>query len=641
VAEFTKQVRDRALVLAGGCVDLGAADLPYAPFTAALRDLVRQRGPAEVAGLLPGNGPRELARLLPELGSPATDSDPEMTRGRLFGALLTLLDRLAGQRPLVLVIEDLHWTDRSTGDLLAFLVRNLPDDPVLLVVTFRSDEVDDAPGLARLLAELGRMDGASRLELTRLSRGQVAAQLEGILGRPADPALAGAVYQRGGGNPLFTEALLGSDGVLSPGLPWSLRELLLSRIKELPAQTQQVLRTAAVGDGTTGHALLAAVTGLGDAALDDALRHSVSAGVLVTDGDGYAFRHELFREALREDLLPGERTRAHRAFASALAASPSLSPGHLPSARLAVHWHGAGEHEQALRAASAAAADAAAASAYAEHLQMLELVLELWERAPDAAGQAGTDRAGVMEAAAEAAWLAGEPERGLPLVEAALDGLDETRDAQRAASLLRLRAALRQQLLLPGQADDLRAALRLAADPSPVRAHALGQLIRALRLRNLDEEARPLVTQLRSLAERLPDDEDRVEAQIRLVHYRDGVADLRERAETARRIGSASQEIHARLGITHLLETQGEHEAAIRAGQQDLARARQLGLARYATAPAAGNLADSLVSAGRWDEATEIIADGLGLNLAPFGRAPAPAAVRRADRGRPRRPGNR
>ena len=216
VAEFTSRVGDRALVLAGGCVDLGGSGLPYAPFTAALRELVRQRGAGAVAGLLPGGAAGELASLLPELGSPPAEGDPEMSRGRLFGRVLTLLERLACERPLVLVIEDVHWADRSSGDLLAFLVRNLRHGPVLLIVTFRSDELDGAPGLGRLVAELGRMDEVMRLQLARLSRGQVAAQLEGILGRAVAPVIADAVYQRCGGNPLFTEALVDADGTVSP-----------------------------------------------------------------------------------------------------------------------------------------------------------------------------------------------------------------------------------------------------------------------------------------------------------------------------------------------------------------------------------------------------------------------------------------
>jgi predicted ATPase len=147
VAEFAERVRDQALVLAGGCVDLGGTGLPYAPFTAALRELIRQRGAEEVAGLLPGGDAAELARLLPELGRPPADDDREMARVRLFGLVLTLLERLAGERPLVLVIEDVQWADRSTGDLLAFLVRNVRHGPVLLIVTFRSDELDGARGL--------------------------------------------------------------------------------------------------------------------------------------------------------------------------------------------------------------------------------------------------------------------------------------------------------------------------------------------------------------------------------------------------------------------------------------------------------------------------------------------------------------
>ena len=281
VAEFTAQVRGRALVLAGGCIDLGRTGLPYAPFMAALLELVRQRGAGEVAALLPGNGQAELARLLPQLGSPAARGDPETARGRLFGSLLLLLEQLAGERPLVLIIEDVHWADRSTADLLAFLVRALQHGPVLLVVTFRSEELSGIPALRRLIGELGRMDGVMRLELPRLSREEVAAQLEGILGRPPEPAVADTVYQRGGGNPLFTEALLGPEGTVSPGLPWSLRELLFSMVRELPEQAQQMLRAAAVGGTRARHGVLAAMTGQGDAALDAALRPAVAAGVLV------------------------------------------------------------------------------------------------------------------------------------------------------------------------------------------------------------------------------------------------------------------------------------------------------------------------------------------------------------------------
>ncbi len=482
VSEFAARVRDRALVLAGECVVLGAAGLPYAPFTAALRELVRQGGADKVRALLPGGDAAELAALVPELGSPPSGGDPQMARGRLFGLLLVLLEQLAAKQPVVLVIEDLHWADRSTGELLAFLVRSLRRSAVLLVATFRSDELGHAGPVRRLVAELGRLEAVTRLELERLSRSQVAAQLAAILGRPADPAVVTAAYERGGGNPLFTEVLLGPDGKLTPVLPGPARDLLLGAVTGLPAGCQRVLRAAAVGGAVIGHGLLAAVTGQDGAALDDALRPAVTAAVLVAGEAGYAFRHELFREAVLWELLPGERAGIHRAFAEALQADPSLGREHLPSVPLALHWRGAGEHQRALRAAWAAAAEAGAVFAYAEQLQMLELVLDLWEGTPDAAGVAATDRVGLMELAAEVARLAGEPDRGLSLVETALSAFDMARDPEQAASLLRLRAALGQQLLLPGQADDLQAALRLAAGPTRVRARILGQVIRWLRI---------------------------------------------------------------------------------------------------------------------------------------------------------------
>jgi len=629
--EFAAVLGDRALVLTGGCVELSAAPLPYAPFTAALRQLVREQGAAAVTELLGGLGTRELAALLPEFGTPLT-GDPETARARLFELLLTLLEALSERRPLVVIIEDVHWADQPSLDLLGFLTRNLRGAAVLMVVTFRSDELHRTRQLRSGLAALGRMDGVSRLELPRLSRGQVAAQLEGILGGPPGPVLTGVVYERGGGIPLFTEALVKPDGTVSPALPWSLRELLSGAVKELPEPTQQVLRAATAGGIRVDHRLLALVTGLDDAALTAALRPAVAANVLVSDADGYAFRHELIREAVREDLLPGERAQAHRGFAEALEADPSLSPAGRVSVQLAVHWRGADQHERALLAAWGAAADAGASFAYAEQLQMLEQVLELWERVPEAARQAGTDHSGVLELAADAARWAGEPARGLALVEAALAEFGENRDRERLASVLQRRAGLRQDLLLPGQLDDLGAALALASAPTRVRAQVLARTCWALKREDRCEESERLAGELRELASALTDQEHLAEAQLVLAALRarngeDTAAELQSAREEAVRAGSGRLEAWAYLTITDVLEGGGEHELAIQAGRQGLARARELGLTRQIAAPIAGNLAESLTAAGRWDEATEILDEVLRLELPPLGRF-APLVVR-------------
>ena len=629
--EFAAVLGDRALVLTGGCVELSAAPLPYAPFTAALRQLVREQGSATVTKLLGGLGTRELAALLPEFGTPLTD-DPETARARLFELLLTLLEALSERRPLVVIIEDVHWADQPSLDLLGFLTRNLRRAAVLMVVTFRSDELHRTRQLRSGLAALGRMDGVSRLELPRLSRGQVAAQLEGILGGPPGPVLTGVVYERGGGIPLFTEALVKPDGTVSPALPWSLRELLSGAVKELPEPTQQVLRAATAGGIRVDHRLLALVTGLDDAALTAALRPAVAANVLVSDADGYAFRHELIREAVREDLLPGERAQAHRGFAEALEADPSLSPAGRVSVQLAVHWRGADQHERALLAAWGAAADAGASFAYAEQLQMLEQVLELWERVPEAARQAGTDHIGVLELAADAARWAGEPARGLALAEAALAEFGENRDRERLASVLQRRAGLRQDLLLPGQLDDLGAALALASAPTRVRAQVLARTCWALKREDRCEESERLAGELHELASRLGDQEHLAEAQMALAALQAGegedtVVELESAREAAVRAGSGRLEVWAYLTITNTLEGRGEHDRAIQAGREGLARARELGLARQIAAPIAGNLAESLTSAGRWDEALEILDEVLRLDLPPLGRF-APLAAR-------------
>jgi DNA-binding CsgD family transcriptional regulator/tetratricopeptide (TPR) repeat protein len=629
VTEFTGTVGDRALVLTGACVELGAGGLPYAPFTAALRQLVRARGAAEVAGLLPGQAAGELGVLLPGFGTPSAGADPGTVRARLFEVLLTLLETLSEQQPVVLVAEDVHWADRSTCDLLSFLVRNIQQARVLLVVTFRSDELNRNDLLRPLLAGLARTEGVSRLELARLSRAQAAVQLEGILGRPPGAALISEVYQRGGGIPLLTEALVSSDGTVSAELPTSVRDLLLAAVAVLPERTQQALRIAAAGGARLSHLLFMAVTGLDDAALTAALRPAVEANVLVSDSAGYAFRHQLIREAVLEEMLPGERVHAHRAFARALEAQLEAGSRDGPEVTLALqaalHWRGALDDERALASAWRAAGVARSAMAYAQRLRMLEQVLELWDRAPVPARPAGLDHVSVLELAADAARWAGEPERGLALAETAIAELDAVDDAERMALMLRRRAGLRQELLLPGQLEDLHAALRLASAPSLVRAQVLARLCWALKREDRYAESERMAVDLRALAEQLGDEEHRVEADMALASLgalrgEDTLGALREAQEAAQRAGFGLLEAWAYLTISNALEGGGRHELAILAGREGLARARQLGLGRQIAAPIAGNLAESLTSAGRWDEAVEILDEVLGLDLPPLGR---------------------
>ncbi|NED59216.1 AAA family ATPase, partial [Micromonospora aurantiaca] len=199
-----------------------------------------------------------LARLLPEFGEPETDAASGEERARLFEVVLTLLERLAEKGPVVLAIEDAHWADRSTRDLLAFLVRNLGGGPVLIVLTYRTDELHRTHPLRQLLAGLERLERVRRVEIGKLTRADVSVLVAQLLGHSPPPGLVERIEARSEGNPLFIETLLGDDGELACELPESLRDLLLAGVQRLPEETQDVLRDASGGSTRIEHALLSA-----------------------------------------------------------------------------------------------------------------------------------------------------------------------------------------------------------------------------------------------------------------------------------------------------------------------------------------------------------------------------------------------
>jgi DNA-binding CsgD family transcriptional regulator len=607
VGEFAERVRDDALVLAGGCLELSTAGFPYAPFTAALRQLVREAGAAEIATLMPRDGARDLARLLPEFGEPPADRDPDSARARLFEQMLVLLEHLAERRPLVLVIEDAHWADRSTRDLLIFLLRNLRHTAVLVIITFRSDELHRGHPMRSVIAELERIEGVVRLDLPRLTSAETAGQLAGILGRVPEQRLIDMVYERSSGIPLLVEATADHP---TAGMPQSVRDLVLIGVNQLSEDTQDLLRLASTGGVRFGHAVLSEVSGLGDTALASALRPAVDANVLVADEEAYAFRHALIWEAIHDDLLPGEHGRAHRRFAEALEADPSRSLAGRPAVEITMHWVRAHDNERALPSAWRAAADSASAFAYAEQLQLLERVLELWDRVPDAEARIGEDHVNVLRRAAQAAGACGEPERGLAFVRAALAEVDEKDDPERLALLLTRRAALTYVLGRTGGVDDLRRAERLVPEASVVRAEVLAPLGRTLMLLARHDEARPISEETLALADRFGDDCTAADALNNLAigegvdgRFAEGLDRLRIALARAERAGDGDTRLRSLVNMSDSLEATGESEAAIEIAQQGLTLAESLGLTRTKGNFAANNLTEGQISLGRWDDA--------------------------------------
>src|SRR5690349_5244801 len=252
VTDFVERARaDGAEVLQGGCILLGDGALPYAPLIEATRGLLRRTPNADLETIF-GPGRSELARLVPDLGPVTDDAASGLSigsaQGRLFELLLGVFDRLAQRSPVVFIVEDLHWSDQSTRDLLGFLVRNLRDVPVTLVFTYRTDELHRRHPLLAFLAELGRAPGVERLTLEPFDGAELAQQLRAIAGRDLDPSLLESIHTRSGGNAFFAEELLaaadadGADGEVH--LPPTLRDLLLARVAGLAEPTQEFLRVA-------------------------------------------------------------------------------------------------------------------------------------------------------------------------------------------------------------------------------------------------------------------------------------------------------------------------------------------------------------------------------------------------------------
>ena len=264
-------------------------------------------------------------------------------------------------------MEDLHWADRSTRDLLGFLVRNVHDAAVLMIFTYRSDELHRGHPLLPFVAELGRDRPGRPDRAPALRRADQAAQLRAIAEADLDAGLIESISARSGGNAFFAEELLAAARAdASAELPPTLRDVLLARVAELADPTQELLRVASAAGQRVDPALLATAAGLDEAALYDALRECVGRQVLVTDTaavtagaagaagtERYAFRHALLQEAVYDDLLPGERSRLHSAFARTLEASAAGDPSR--AAELAYHWYAAHDLPRALEASFVAA----------------------------------------------------------------------------------------------------------------------------------------------------------------------------------------------------------------------------------------------------------------------------------------------
>ncbi|MFD4688442.1 ATP-binding protein, partial [Streptomyces sp. NPDC058461] len=633
-------------VLTGHCVDLGDVGLPYLPFTEILGVLAADGRFAPVLAAHPvverllGAGPDGAVR----------DVDGRL---RLFEGIAGLLADLSEAAPLLLVLEDLHWADQSSRDLLRFLLSRgvlqrpaggAPAHRLTVLASYRADDLHRRHPLRPLLAELVRLPGVERLELRPLADADVARLVRALEERPLPETTVRRIVERAEGNAFYAEELTAATGAEASGVPSGLADLLMIRVEQLSDTAQQVLRTASVAGRRVEHDLLRDAMTLPEDELEAALREAVGRQLLVAGaGDTYAFRHALAREAVYGDLLPGERARLHGAFARLL-----TGRGHRAetAAERAHHYRESHDPAEALAASLEAADHAQRVGAPAEELRHLETVLDLWpavdgERRP--AGE-GVERVTLMLRASAAAAHAGESHRAVSLTRAALAGVGQNADSELGA---RVRYTLAGNLI---GVDSLAAAFAYSSEalamipadpPSPTWVWAAATHVLAARQVGDDATALRVAREALPVAERLRVTAARADLLISLAtlegggrHSPEGRTRLREARDLARDAGHAPVEMRALFNLAIGCYEAGELEECLPWLAEGLERARRAGLLSSPYPLEMRYLQLLLMYAlGRWDECLRTAETDLAALPASGGYALAPALYIRLARG--------
>jgi DNA-binding CsgD family transcriptional regulator/tetratricopeptide (TPR) repeat protein len=374
-----EEARERvtgARALTGGCLEQQRS-LPYAPLAEALR-----AAPEALEDPV-------LRRLLPELDAGAPERDSDHERHRIAQALAAFLARAAAERPLVLTLEDLHWADGATIDLLGVLVRRLASEPVLLLVSYRSDELHERPDVSAAVADLTRRRVAHELRLAPLDLEQVEEMIHATLSLPG-PIRADfveAVHARTDGNPLHVEELLRTlretgdavpqdrRAIADLEVPASIQDTILRRVARVDDRARELLRVGAVVGQRFELEPARRVAGLDEEEALGALRALVHQHLVVEEPESgeLRFRHALTRDTVYGQLLVAERRRLHRQVAEVLEELHGASA----AAELVLHYEAAGDDERArelaLRAGRRAASLGAIADARAQYATALRL----------------------------------------------------------------------------------------------------------------------------------------------------------------------------------------------------------------------------------------------------------------------------
>lgn len=624
IRELQSEFAGTADLHIGWCLDLGAARTPYGPLTAVLRSLIAVLG-ADAALAAVGTGAAALRMLLPELTETPVDRASTSPEG-LRDAIATLIEAAADRAPQVLVIEDLHWADASTLMILSFLIRTLGRGRILFLLSFRTDDVRRGEPASRFIADLARVRHVERLTLERLGPEATRALGEQIRGIPVTDEQLDSLAARAEGVPFFIEEL---SCCLDGAIPDGLRDVLLARFDALGDDARQVVRVAsASADGVLPHTLLAHLVGLEDQAFDTAVRAGIESGVLSMRGDGYGFRHALLREAVHDDLLPGERSRLHWDYAQAL--EDGFSGRIAEPSTMAFHWQRAHDPRRALRAAVTAMFQAKASYAFASSARFGELALELWDQAPAATEAAGIDRTTLLHRLGSILRNAGESDRALAVVELALSEMDERTIApEMHVRLVRDRAQYLAGLGRPGALELFVDAAELIERYDIIDGHLRATVLLGIASRHmLAGRAMAAVIAATAAARAAGDDDGDVERSIAfnlracslmlLGEFELGQLAFDEAGRLAR--DDRRSGIQYRLNLSDSLTLRGRYHEAVEIAEHGLERARSLGVERSTGGVMIQNMIEPLLALGEISRVEALLAGvDEGLTALRFG----------------------
>jgi predicted ATPase/DNA-binding CsgD family transcriptional regulator len=554
----TRAQQAGARVLEGKCSFFETA-LPYAPFIEAFRGLLHACTPSQITALL-GPHTSEVVKLLPELAKrlrgvvPSPLLGPAEEKSRLFESLYLVLSRVAAELPLILALEDIHWADPASLELLHFLARRLRRDRWLVLATYRPGELPYGEGMSQLRQELVRERRVQELTVKPLNASETGDLINRVLGArgPAPDGLIAWIFRLGEGNPFFTEEILRSivDGSGDAGVsldptsisgvvvPPTVREMIMTRVSRLTPDARRVLSAAAI---------------LGRAFELEALQHvsqltgevfsQASTALLLTQLVGadhasprYSFRHSLIREVVMQHLAPDVRRALHRRAGEFL--ETRTSPVAAPQV-LAHHFHAAGDPDKTIQYATAAASEASSVYAHDEAARFFGLVLE------------------ALPPGATATRLAAAEGLGDALFKAA--AFDRALDAFVAMLECATTAGMRREM---------------------ARAYRkLGQVEEAQAGRGFDswEKGLALLAEIDDPAEEAAIRQVTASARFRIGQYGRALVDARAAVAAAVRSGAPMALSQAYLSLALLLEMVGQHNEVTAYTRQALALARQAG----------------------------------------------------------------